>query len=182
MVQQLGDGSSQAANFAVAWLDFSYARWARLIAVAVIVAVLAVLQWAKSEATGWEALLFWAGACGLIRLALTSAVAHQYLDREGLHLKLGKVKTYPWDQLASAERIRGQYPRLQITLHSTDDNPETVDVDTFHAPMRQLRRLKEAIARGLVEVQARPTGAAPVRPSPSFRSFARSACLPESCS
>jgi hypothetical protein len=37
--------------------------------------------------------------------------------------------------------------------------------------MRQLRRLKEAIERGLVDVQARPTGAAPVRPFPFIPVF-----------
>jgi hypothetical protein len=42
----------------------------------------------------------------------------------------------------------------------------TVAVDTFRAPMRQLRRLNEAIERGPVDVQARPTGTAPARPFP----------------
>lgn len=55
---------------------------------------------------------------------------------------------------------------MRITLRSDDDEPRTVDVDTFRAPMRQLRRLKEAIERGLVDVQARPTGTAAVRPFP----------------
>jgi hypothetical protein len=76
----------------------------------------------------------WAGASSFTGMALTSAVARQYLDREGLHLRVGKVETYPWDQLAGAERTRaGNYPRLQITLRSDDDEPRTVDVDTFRA-------------------------------------------------
>jgi len=165
--QQLGDGSSQAANSAVPWQEFSRARWGRLIAAAVICTVLVLLPWLKSEFNGWQALLLWAVASSFMGMALTSAVARQYLDREGLHLRVGKVETYPWDQLAGAERTRaGNYPRLQIALRSDDDEPRTVDVDTFRAPMRQLRRLKEAIERGLVDVQARPTGTAPVRPFP----------------
>ena len=167
MEQQLRDGSSQAANSAVPWREFSRARWGRLIAAAVICTVLVLLPWLKSEFNGWQALLLWAGASLFMWMALTSAVARQYLDREGLHLRVGKVETYPWDQLAGAEKTReGNYPRLRITLRSDDDEPRTVDVDTFRAPMRQLRRLKEAIERGLVDVQARPSGTAPVRPFP----------------
>lgn len=158
----------------VPFVDFSYTRWWRLLALLFIIvfwlgsaAAFGALpfQNAANESllTFWWSLIyiavtFW-GSWSLLK----PAASHVFLDGVGFLLVKGSTaQRVHWDDIAGATLMGGDSPRARILTRAD----RWVDVHELVSPTWGQRRLVAAVTTCVAHPEARPTGEATARPLP----------------